>query len=518
MKKRSDLFGIGLCILWGQMKVTFLNPPFHPMFSRESRSPSVTKSSTLYWPMFLAYAAGCTEADGNVIQLVDSSAMDLDLEGTIARIREFSPEFIVCSTSTPSILNDLQVVKALKTLFGVPVAIMGTHASAEPVESLKMESALDYCIIGEADHTVRALVRHLRGDGAARLADIAGVAWRTADGEIDFQPEGPKVEDLTALPWVSKVYREHLYSCYKRYFYGANLNPLIVILTGRGCPYRCTYCVVPQTLNGHTYRKRKPSDVVDELEYILANFAELGEVFFEDDTFTADRNHVQAICDEILRRKLKITWSCNARADVPADLLQQMKKAGCREMCVGFESASPDVLNSVRKGLKQGLAVPFMDAARKSGILVHGCFMVGNPNDTHDTLEQTLRYAKKLSPNTAQFYPIMAYPGTEAYREALASGALGSKDYAQWLDKDGHHRTTIQRPGLSSQDLVDFCDRARREFYLRPIYVIRQGIMALFNSKERYRVMRGFGTLVKHLFRKHGDLSESVRKAPTNKG
>lgn len=499
------------------MKISFLNPPFHPMFSRESRSPSVTKSSTLYWPMFLAYAAGSTEADGNTIQLIDSPAMDLDLEATLARLRAFGPDLVVASTSTPSILNDLNVVKAIKTALGVPVAIMGTHASAEPLESMRMEPALDYCIIGEADHTVRALVRHLRGDAPERLSDIAGLAWRTPSGEVDFQPEGHKVEDLTALPWVSKVYRKHLYECYKRYFYGANLNPLIVILTGRGCPYRCTYCVVPQTLNGHVYRRRQPVDVVNELEYIKANFEELGEVFFEDDTFTADRQHVQAICEEILRRKLKITWSCNARADVPEDLLQLMKKAGCREMCVGFESASADVLNSVRKGLKQGLAVPFMENARKTGILVHGCFMVGNPNDTHDTLEQTLSYAKKLSPNTAQFYPIMAYPGTEAYREALASGALASKDYGQWLDKDGHHRTTIQRPGLSSQDLVDFCDRARREFYLRPQYILRQGVMALFNSKERYRVMRGFGTLVKHLFRKHGDLSESVRKAPTNK-
>src|SRR5690554_7876116 len=84
------------------MKITFLNPPFHSMFSRESRSPSVTKSSTLYWPMFLSYAAGNVEADNNEIQLIDSPAMDLDLDATIAKIREFTPELIILSTSTPS--------------------------------------------------------------------------------------------------------------------------------------------------------------------------------------------------------------------------------------------------------------------------------------------------------------------------------------------------------------------------------------------------------------------------------
>lgn len=490
------------------MKTTFLNPPFHAMFSRESRSPSVTKSSTLYWPMFMSYAAGYVEADNNETQLIDAPAMDLDLAQTLDLIQGFQPALIVVNTSTPSILNDLQVVRALKERIGAPIAIMGTHATAEPVESLQMEPALDYCIIGEADATARRLVRMLRGDAPMQPKQIPGLAWResSADGGIDFNPEGPKIENLDELPWVSKVYRKHLYSCYKRYFYGANINPLIVILTGRGCPFRCTYCVVPQTLTGHTYRKRSAKDVVDELQYIKDNFEDLGEVFFEDDTFTADHRHVKEICEEILARGLKITFSANARADVSPELLLLMKKAGCRELCVGFESSSQDVLRSVKKALKEGNAEKFITGAKDAGILIHGCFMVGNPGDTPETLEDTLVFAKKLSPNTAQFYPIMAYPGTEAYKEALATGALGSKDYAQWLDKDGHHRTTIQRPGLSSQALVDFCDKARREFYLRPSYILGQAKLALFSSRERYRVMRGFGTLVKHLFRSHGEI------------
>ena len=232
------------------MNVTFLNPPFHPMFSRESRSPCVTKSSTLYWPMFLSYAAGVCEADGNEIQLIDSPAMELDLSQTLEGIKKFGPELVICSTSTPSILNDLKVVHAIKQeMPNVKVAIMGTHATAEPLESMEMEPSLDYVVIGEADYTCRNLVRALRGDGAP-VGQFAGLAYRTAEGKVDFQPEGPKIENLNEIPWVSKVYRKHLYSCYKKYFYGANLNPLIVILSGRGCPNHCSYCVIPQTLNG----------------------------------------------------------------------------------------------------------------------------------------------------------------------------------------------------------------------------------------------------------------------------
>ena len=254
------------------MNVTFLNPPFHPMFSRESRSPCVTKSSTLYWPMFLSYAAGVCEADGNEIQLIDSPAMELDLSQTLEGIKKFGPELVICSTSTPSILNDLKVVHAIKeALPNVKVAIMGTHATAEPLESMEMEPSLDFVVIGEADYTCRNLVRALRGDGAP-VGQFAGLAYRTAEGKVDFQPEGPKIENLNEIPCVSKVYRKHLYSCYKKYFYGANLNPLIVILSGRGCPNHCSYCVIPQTLNGHKFRRRDPKDVVDELQYIKDNF------------------------------------------------------------------------------------------------------------------------------------------------------------------------------------------------------------------------------------------------------
>ena len=495
------------------MKVLFLNPPYFPMFSRESRSPCVTKSSTLYWPMFMAYAAGCVEQDGNEIQVIDSPAMDLDLQATLDKIAEFKPDLAVLNTSTPSINNDMRVGKAIKKAalaqgYHCPIALMGTHATAEPIEILEREGAVDYVISGEADYTTRELVRHLRGDGPELLQNILGISWRKGEENIQ-NAERPKIEDLDSLPWVSKVYHKHLFSCYKRYFYGANINPLIVILSGRGCPFRCTYCVIPQTLTGHTYRKRGIKDVVDEMEFIKNNFPDLGEIFFEDDTFTAHPTRTAELCQEIINRKLKITWSANARADVKFEVLDVMKKAGCRELCVGFESSSMDVLKNVKKGLASGMSEKFMDSANKAGILIHGCFMVGNLGDTKETLQGTLEMAKRLNPNTAQFYPIMAYPGTTAYDEARTRGELASQDYDQWLDKDGQHNTTVIRKGLTSQDLVDFCDRARREFYLRPAYIYKQAVMALTNSRERYRVFRGAGTLVKHLFKKHGAPQEA---------
>jgi radical SAM superfamily enzyme YgiQ (UPF0313 family) len=454
--------------------------------------------------MFLAYTAGCVENDDNEILILDSPAMELNLEQTLKRSLDFRPDLAVLEVSTPSINNDLRAAKAIREQIHCPVAVMGTHASALPQEIMQRERAVDYVIMGEAEFTARELVRHLRGEEPQDQSEITGLCWRE-DQTVRMNPERPKIENLDELPWVSKVYYKHLRSCYRGYFYGANLNPLVVILSGRGCPFKCTFCAVPQTITGHVYRKRSVKDVVDEMEWIYNNFEDVGEIFFEDDTFTANNKHTVELCEEILRRNRKMTWSANARADVKLRVLRTMKKAGCRELCVGFESASREVLKNVKKGMPKNGAYEFMRNADNAGINVHGCFMVGNPGDTVDSLNETLKMAKELNPLTAQFYPMMAYPGTKAFEVAKSRDELVSLDYDKWLDKDGYHNTTVICKELSSQDLVDFCDRARREFYLRPKYLFKAACMALTDSRERYRILRGARTLYKHLFRSHGE-------------
>ncbi len=136
---------------------------------------------------------------------------------------------------------------------------------------------------------------------------------------------------------------------------------------------------------------------------------------------------------------------------------------------------------------------------------MHGCFMVGNPGETKETLEETLKYAKKLNPDTAQFYPIMVYPGTDAYKWAEGKDYLLTRDYSKWLTEDGLHATVLERQDLSSQYLIDFCDRARREFYLRPGYIARKAFQSLFSLSELKRNMKGFKNLVKFLFKKEDD-------------
>ncbi len=253
-------------------------------------------------------------------------------------------------------------------------------------------------------------------------------------------------------------------------------------------------------MNGRRYRSRSEQNVVDELEYIAKNLTKVNDIFFEDDTLTSNRRRMRNICDEIIQRKLDITWTCNARADVDIETLRKMKAAGCRLMCVGYESGDQRVLDGMKKHITIERMHQFADDAKKAGILVHGCFMVGAPGETRESMTQTLELAKELDPDTAQFYPIMVYPGTEAYSWARENNYIAVDDFSEWLTDDGLHNTVVSRPDLSAQEMVDFCDDARREFYLRPRYILSKGWQMISHPHESKRLLKSFRTFSRHLF------------------
>jgi radical SAM superfamily enzyme YgiQ (UPF0313 family) len=176
-----------------------------------------------------------------------------------------------------------------------------------------------------------------------------------------------------------------------------------------------------------------------------------------------------------------------------------MKKAGCRCLCVGFESGNQGVLDSMRKKITVEGMENFMQNARKAGILIHGCFMVGLPGETRETMIQTLDLAKRLSPDTVQFYPVMIYPGTEAYRWYQERGLIATQDFSQWITPGGLHNTVIRTDELSSEELVRFCDFARRKFYLRPGYFFYKLRQMILNPEEVRRNLKAARTFIRYL-------------------
>lgn len=486
------------------MKILMLNPPFLPRFSRESRSPAVTKSGTFYYPMWLSYATGTLEKEGFEVKLIDAPAVGYSIEDIKNELKAFGPSLIVIDTSTPSIKNDVEVLERIKQInSNVFALLVGRHVSALPEETMSMSKDIDAIAIGEYDYIVRDLAIALKNK--IDLSEVKGLLWRDKfQNRLTKNEPMPFIEDLDSLPFVSSVYKRHLNI--NNYFYGHSRYPIITMVTGRGCPYHCFYCCYPQTMYGHKLRLRSPRNVAEEFRFIAGNFPEVKEIMIEDDTMTVNKKHAEAIADALIAIGNKIPFSANSRADmVDVEVLKKLKKAGCRLFCVGYESGVQEILNNIKKGLNIERAFEFSRATKKAGIMVHGCFMVGNPGETKETLEETLKYAKKLNPDTAQFYPVMVYPGTEAYKWAEEKNYLLTRDYSKWLTEDGLHATVLERQDLSSQYLINFCDRARREFYLRPGYIAKKAFQSLFSLSELKRNMKGFKNLVKFLFKKGND-------------
>ena len=200
---------------------------------------------------------------------------------------------------------------------------------------------------------------------------------------------------MDSLPFVVPVYKKHLRP--EDYYIGYLRHPYVSLYTGRGCRSRCTFCLWPQTVGGHRYRTRSVANVLAEAALARQLFPQMKELFFDDDTFTDDRPRAEAIARGL--SQLGITWSCNAKANVPRETLQVLADNGLRLLLVGYESGSQNVLNNVKKGLRVDRARRFARDCHDLGITVHGTFILGLPGETRETIQDTIRFAREVNPH-----------------------------------------------------------------------------------------------------------------------
>ena len=295
-------------------KVCFLNPPFFNKFSRESRSPAVSKSGTLYYPKWLCYSAAYARKKGHIIDVIDAPAKGHSLDYVIDRIKDFGASYLVVDTSTPSILNDIEVVKAINTVFGssLNIIMVGRHVSALPSETYKFIDFPITLALKEYELTVVDWIETLEANRS--LSSVKGIAY--SDGSsphLTINEERESLKDLDELPFVTPIYKEFL--DINDYFYGHSLHPLVVFDTSRGCPFKCSFCVYPQTFSGHEMRYRSPKNVAAEFAYVKENFPTVKTIMLEDDTFPVDRARTSLVCDELIAINNKIPFDSNARAD-----------------------------------------------------------------------------------------------------------------------------------------------------------------------------------------------------------
>lgn len=483
-----------------RMDALFINGPFLDGFSRESRSPAVTKSGTLYYPAWLAYACGYAEKKGFSCKLIDSIADKISFNDSITLVKNADPRIVVIGTSTPSIDADLQFAKAVKENLPFSlIVLVGTHAS-----SMADQIVLDYDFVDliarrEYDLTIVELLECLKE--GRDWTGILGITYKH-NQSVYFNPDRPYIEDLDIIPFAAEIYAKHL--TIENYFYAHVRFPMISIFTSRGCNAKCSYCLYPQTMFGK-FRARSPKNIADEFLWISQNLPAVKEVLIDDDTFTMDKEHAREVAKELIKNNNKLLWTCEARANLDYETLLLMRKAGCRLIVTGFESVSQEVLNNVKKGIKMANVDDYVDSANRAGIKIHACFMAGNPGDTMETLNATLKWAlTKKNFDTAQFFPLQVYPGTAAYQWAEETGYLKKQGFRDWITPSGMHNMTILNndKGLTFQQCLDFCDYARKRFYLRPSYIAKKLIQGVKEPQELKKNIKGFFKIYKYLFKR----------------
>jgi len=447
------------------MRILILNPAYGTDFVKSARWYAKSRGRVQRHPDYLATATAVLEQAGHTCKLVDCAARNIHLPEAELITQEFRPEMVILQVTTPSVDSDLAHAQMCKEASsGCLTVAVGPHVSAVPDDTLtRGAGALDIVARGEYDFTLRDLA------GGASWTDVLGISY-WMDGGIRHNPARPLL-DVNELPLPAW---QHI----DPYDYpdAAKLYPFITLFAGRGCTGRCTFCVTPQIMYGQAYRARDARLVVDEIEYDLKLFPFLKEIMFEDDTLTlrGHYDHLITICEEILRREIRISWAANARPDLrDPEIFRLMKRSGCRWLCVGYEFGNQQLLNNVRKGTRLDHMREFSALAHQAGILVNGCFMIGAPGETWETAIETIEFAKSLPIYSAQFTGLVAYPGTEYFDWANHHNYLVPQEWSQWVDGNQEQRTIVEFPNLSKEEIDELVDRGLKEFYLRPKQIWR---------------------------------------------
>lgn len=475
------------------MKILVINEPFIKDFCRTQRWAARTRGRALRAPDWLAYATAVLEKYGHNVQLLDMAAENQTKKDLRYLIKKEKSDFVVLDSTTPSIYSDIECSQIIKEESGAKVIMVGPHISVLPEETLILaKGAVDVACIGEYDYTVKDVV-----GGYNNLESIKGIAY-FKDGKVIVNEPRPFIEKLDELPFPAWHHLDLM-----KYFDGGKLYPYIDIISGRGCPNRCIFCLWPQVMHGTKYRLRSPKSVVDEMEYGIKICPQIqkGEFFFEDDTFTADKERAIQICEEIMQRNLKITFSVNARVDnADLELFRIMKKAGCRELLVGFESGNQKILDRMNKNITLEQSRQFIDYAKETNLEVHGCFVIGLPGETEETARQTIEFALGLGLTTVQFSGAVPFPGTPFYNLAKHEDWLKAKDWRDWLI-EGEQTGIVEYPNFNREKINCYVDLGLKKFYFRPKYVL-QFLFSTRNFSDLYRKVRGAKNFLSYLLKR----------------
>jgi hopanoid biosynthesis associated radical SAM protein HpnJ len=482
------------------MKTLFLNPPSYEDFDGGAGSRYQAKREvwSFWYPTWLAYPTGMIPG----ARLLDAPPESLNQDESVAVAADY--DFVVIHTSAPSLRKDAETAEKIKTRNrNAVVAMVGGQPTAQPEQTLRVSEAIDLVARREFDFSMKEVAE------GREWSTIAGINYRR-DGKIYGNPERALLTtaELDALPFATEIYAENL--DYKKYNSPYCQYPYVSLYTGRGCPARCTFCLWPQVTTGHSYRTRSVENVLREVEPMRRLFPDMREVFFDDDTFTADKQRAREIAQGLGR--MGYTWSTNSRANVDYETLKVLKDGGLRLFVIGYESANEQILKNIKKGVDVRTARRFTEDCHKLGILIHGTFIVGLPGETPATIRQSIDFAKEMNCETIQVSLASPYPGTHFYEFVKENGY---EVVDPLVDAGGYQKCTVSYPAISADEIYASVEQFYKEFYFRPRYIARKVKQIVFDSHERPRLLAEGKQFLKTMWHRRSEAREArARVAP----
>ena len=436
------------------LRTLFLNPPSFEKFDggAGSRWPATREIESYWYPVWLTYPAGML--DGS--RLVDAPPHHISWQQVVDILKDY--EFLVLFTSTVGWDGDQRMIEFIKQTYpAIKVAFVGPPVTTSPEKALDQCSAIEFVCRREFDLSI---VEYANGKP---LNEILGISYKDSTGVIQHNPDRAQLtpEQLDGMPWATEIYHRDL--DVTRYNVPFLLHPFVSLYTTRGCPAQCTFCLWPQTLSGHGWRKRSTDDVVAEMKQAKELFPQVKEFFFDDDTFNIQKARTIELCERL--KPLGLTWSCNSRVTSDYDTLKAMKEAGCRLLIVGFESGDPQILKNIKKGATVQRARDFVKDCHDLGLLIHGDFILGLPGETKGSIRNTIKFAQELDCETIQVSIAHAFPGTEFFDFVESRGFITSK---KMEDGGGHQMAHVEYPGLTAEYVMQMVNTFYDEYYFRP--------------------------------------------------
>jgi hopanoid biosynthesis associated radical SAM protein HpnJ len=433
-------------------KTLFLGPPSFDGFDggAGSRYQAKREVTSFWYPTWLAQPAALVPGS----KLVDAPPHGQSVEDVLKIAKDY--ELVILHTSTPSLANDVKFAEAIKAQSpDTKVGLIGAHVAVLAEQTLRDNPIIDFACRHEFDYTCKELAEDKPWD------EIKGLSYRDTFGALRQTEDRELIHDWDAMPSVLPLYARDL--DIENTLSAICCTPTFLFIRAEAVQRNAAFVFGPKPLAAIS-----PDVVGHELEQAKALFGDrVREYMFDDDTFPIDKQRAIAISKHM--KRLNLTWSCNARANLDYDTLKALRDNGLHLLLVGFESGNQQILDNIQKGVKLEVARKFMQNCHDLGITVHGTFIIGLPIETQRTIDDTVKFACELSPHTIQVSIAAPYPGTALYNQAKANGWFADDTL---VANSGIQTSTLHYPDLSSQDIENAVEKMYRKFYFRPKVIL----------------------------------------------